>query len=572
MNLIKKYVRINLFQFSFSILFAILGVLASLISYIFLARIITELISNNSDWDFYLKQLLIIVGLFLIKEISAGVSTTISHTATFQSLRDIRKEISEKLFEMPLGDITSVSSGTFKDIIVDKVDSMETTLSHILPEMTANIIGPILLIVYMLILDWRLSIISLLPFIIGMGVMKSVMNKEYTKSYKESVLLGQKMNNALVEYIGGIEVIKAFNQGTSSYKKYSDAVRDNAQFYYDWMGRCMNRISVGRLLSPMGILTVIPFGMIFYKNGSIKIDILISIVVLSFATVSNLLKALNYTDDLARISTISGEVEKVLNSKPLKQGVSTQKIQHYDIEYKDVNFSYDEDKKIINHLDLKFEEGTVNALVGESGSGKSTIAKLLAGFWNVESGCIKIGDININTIPLSQLSQLISYVSQDNFLFDISIKDNIRVAKPDATDSEVEQIAIKAGCDEFIKDLSDGYDTVVGEGGGHLSGGEKQRISIARAMLKDSPIIILDEATSYIDPENEVSIQRAISKLAKGKTLIIIAHRLNTIKDVDKIFIVYKGRIQDSGTHEELLVKSEMYQSMWKASNKEGRA
>ena len=228
--------------------------------------------------------------------------------------------------------------------------------------------------------------------------------------------------------------------------------------------------------------------------------------------------------------------------------------------------------RVLQDLNFSLDKGEFVAIMGESGSGKSTIAKLLAGFWNVESGCIKIGDININTIPLSQLSQLISYVSQDNFLFDISIKDNIKVAKPDATDSEVEQIAIKAGCDEFIKDLSDGYDTVVGEGGGHLSGGEKQRISIARAMLKDSPIIILDEATSYIDPENEVSIQRAISKLAKGKTLIIIAHRLNTIKDVDKIFIVYKGRIQDSGTHEELLVKSEMYQSMWKASNKEGRA
>lgn len=572
MSIIKKYIKIKLSQFSFSILFAILGVLASLISYIFLAEIITELIKNNSDWSFYSKKLLIIIGLFLTKEISAGVSTTISHTATFQSLRDIRKELSEKLFKMPLGDITSVGSGTFKDIMVDKVDSMETTLSHILPEMTANIVGPILLIVYMLILDWRLGILSLLPFIIGIGVMKFVMNEEYTKSYKESVSLGQKMNSALVEYIGGIEVIKAFNQGKSSYKKYSDVVSDNAQFYYDWMGRCMKKISVGRLLSPMGILTVIPFGMIFYKNGSIETETLISIVVLSFATVSNLLKALNYTDDLARISTISGEVEKVLDSKSLKQGISTQKIEHYDIEYKDVNFSYDEEKKIINHLDLKFEEGTVNALVGESGSGKSTIAKLLAGFWNVESGCIKIGDININTIPLSQLSQLISYVSQDNFLFDLSIKDNIRVANPDATDSEVEQIAIKAGCDGFIKDLLNGYDTVVGEGGGHLSGGEKQRISIARAMLKDSPIIILDEATSYIDPENEVIIQRAISKLVKGKTLIIIAHRLNTIKDVDKIFVVNEGRIENSGTHEELLMNSGMYRSMWQASNKEGGA
>lgn len=569
MSIIKKYIRINLSQFSFSILFAILGVLASLTAYIFLARIITELISNNSDWGFYLKELLIIIVLFLIKEVSAGISTTISHTATFQSLRDIRKEISEKLFEMPLGEITSVSSGIFKDIIVDKVDSMETTLSHILPEMTANIVGPILLVGYMLILDWRLGILSLLPFVFGMIIMKSVMNEEYIKSYKESVLLGQKMNSALVEYIGGIEVIKAFNQGTASYKKYNDAVCGNAQFYYDWMRRCMTRISIGRLLSPMGIFTVIPFGMIFYKNGSIEAETLISIVILSFATVSNLLKVLNYTDDLARISTISGEVEKVLGSKSLKQGINTQKIEHYDIEYKDVNFSYDEEKKIIHNLDLKFEEGTVNALVGESGSGKSTIAKLLAGFWNVESGCITIGNININEIPLRQLSQLISYVSQDNFLFDLSIKENIRIAKPNATDSEVEQISISAGCDEFIKALPDGYDTVVGEGGGHLSGGEKQRISIARAMLKDSPIIILDEATSYIDPENEVIIQKAISKLVKGKTLIIIAHRLNTIREVDKIFVVNEGKIESSGTHNELLVNSLIYHSMWQASSKE---
>lgn len=391
--------------------------------------------------------------------------------------------------------------------------------------------------------------------------MKSVMNEEYTISYKKSVLLGQNMNSALVEYIDGIEVIKAFNQGTSFYKKYSDAVRDNAQFYYDWMGRCMKRISVGRLLSPMGILTVIPFGMIFYKNGSIEAETLISIVVLTFVTVSNLLKTLNYTDDLARISTISGEVEKVLGSKSLKHGVSTQKINHYDIEYKDVNFSYDEEKKVINNLYLKFEEGKVNALVRKSGSGKSTIAKLLAGFWNVENGCIKIGGIDINEIPLSQLSQLISYVSQDNFLFDLSIKDNIRIANPEATNIEVEQIAIKAGCDGFIKDFPNGYDTIVGEGGGHLSGGEKQRISIARAMLKDSPIVILDEATSYIDPENEVVIQRAISKLVKGKTLIIIAHRLNTIKDVNKIFVINEGRVESSGTHEELLMNSEKYTS-----------
>ncbi len=497
MNIIRQYIKKRKIQFSCSILFAIFGVVAGLISYMILASLIAELINGNSNWELYSNKLLIITGLFLIKEISAGISTTISHTATFQSLRDIRKEISNKLFEMPLGDITGISSGTLKDIIVDKVDSMETTLSHILPE---------------------------------------------------------------------------FNQSNTSYQKYSDSVNDNAQFYYDWMRRCMKRVSIGRILSPMGILTVIPFGMIFYKNGSIEIETLITIVILSFATVSNLLKALNYTDDLARIGTISSGVESLLASKKLKCGTTVQTVENFNVEFIDVSFSYNGKKQVIKNLNLKFDEGTFNALVGESGSGKSTIAKLLAGFWNVESGHIKIGGIDVNNIPLKQLSKLISYVSQDNYLFDFSVKENIRLGNPNATDDEVEQIAIKAGCDRFIKELSHGYDTIVGEGGGHLSGGEKQRISIARAMLKNSPIIILDEATSYIDPENENIIQAAISKLIKGKTLIVIAHRLNTIKGADKIFVINNGMLENSGKHEELLEKSKSYCAMCMASNKEDEA
>ena len=569
MNIIRQYIKKRLFQFSFSVLFAILSVLAGLISYMILASLIAELINRNLNWELYSNKLLIIAGMFLFKEILAGISTTISHTATFQSLRDMRGEISDKLFEMPLGDITSISSGTLKDIIVDKVDSMETTLSHILPEMTANVVGPVLLIIYMFTLDWRLGMVSLLPFIVGMGFMKSVMNEEYTKNYKESVVLGQKMNNALVEYIGGIEVIKAFNQGNASYQKYSDSVNSNAQFYYDWMGKCMKRVSVGRILSPMGILTVIPFGMFFYQNGSIEIETLITIVILSFATVSNLLKALNYTDDLARIGTISSGVESLLASKNLKYGTTSQPIEKFNVEFIDVDFSYNGEKQIIKNLNLTFKEGTFNALVGESGSGKSTIAKLLAGFWNAESGYIKIGGIDLKDIPLKQLSKIISYVSQDNYLFDFSVRENIRLGNPDATDNEVEQIAIKAGCDSFIRELSNGYDTIIGEGGGHLSGGEKQRISIARAMLKNSPIIILDEATSYIDPENENIVQAAISKLVEGKTLIVIAHRLNTIKGADKIFVINNGMLENSGNHEELLAKSKLYCDMCRALNKE---
>ena len=231
-----------------------------------------------------------------------------------------------------------------------------------------------------------------------------------------------------------------------------------------------------------------------------------------------------------------------------------------------MGFSYEKEKKVIDGINLRIEPNSVSAFVGPSGSGKSTLAKLIAGFWNVDEGEIKIGEIDTKNISLEKLSSLISYVSQDNFLFDMSIRENIRIGNKNATDEEVEEIARKSACHDFISKLSNGYNTIVGEGGGHLSGGERQRISIARAMLKDAPIVILDEATSYIDPENEAIMQGAIANLVKGKTLIMIAHRLKTITNVDRIFVIENGKVENSGTHQDLLDRSKLYKEMYEAS------
>jgi len=566
MELIKQYVKKRNVQYFASIMLAIAGVIANLFSYIYMAKIIVGLIDGDKNIDFYLSACVMILLMFFIKEISAGISSLISHIATFRSLGEIRNDISQKLFKMPLGDVMSRSSGELKNIIVEQVDSMETSLAHLVPEFTANLVGPILLFIYMLVLDWRLALLSLIPLVVGMFAMMSVMNVRYQQNFQKSVSIGQRMNNAIVEYINGIEVIKTFNQSENSYKKYSDAVFDNASFYYNWMGETMNRVAIGRLLSPMGILTIIPFGILFYVNGSLDLSSLITIIVLSFATVSSVLKVMNYMDDLSRISTITGEIEKILKARELKNTEKNYDTKGYGIELKNIDFSYEEDKKVIDDINLTIHPNSVSAFVGPSGSGKSTLAKLIAGFWNIDKGTIKIGDINIEDMSLERLSSLISYVSQDNFLFDMSIKDNIRIGNKNATDEEVEEIAKKSACHDFIMNLSDGYDTVVGEGGGHLSGGERQRISIARAMLKDAPIVILDEATSYIDPENEAIMQGAIVNLVKGKTLIIIAHRLRTITDVDRIFVIENGKVNNSGTHQELLEKSELYKEMYEAS------
>ncbi|WP_315307541.1 ABC transporter ATP-binding protein [Pseudoramibacter alactolyticus] len=568
MELIKRYIQKNKNQYVLAVLLAILGVTAGLAAYLLLADIIVALIGNERESSFYLYRGIALLACLSLKEAFAALSTSVSHRATFQSLKEIREELSAKLFRMPLGNIMNVPSGKLKNIIVDQVDSMETTMAHIIPEMTANILGPIVLFTYMLILDWRLALVSLIPLLAGMLCMKSVM-ATYGKNYQKSVEINQGMNNAVVEYINGIEVIKAFNQSDASYKKYSDAVYDNAAFYYGWMKETMLGVSAYRKISPMSLLTILPLGICFSMNGSLPITSFITIIILSFGTIENIVTATNYMDDLARIGTITKEIGLILDSPDLEHGNSPVELQDNRIELTDVNFSYVKDKKVLDNVSLSIDENQVTAFVGESGSGKSTITKLIAGFWNPESGEVKIGGINIKEFPLEQLADTISYVSQDNYLFDLSIRENIRIGKPSASDAEVEEIAKQSGCHDFICNLPAGYDTIAGEGGGHLSGGERQRIAIARAMLKNAPIVILDEATSYMDTENESIVQEAISNLVKGKTLILIAHRLRTIVNADKIFVVDKGRIENSGNHKELLERSKVYQSLWNAAVKE---
>lgn len=567
MNLIKQYIRENKLAYFFSVICAILGVISNLFIYIILSRMIVALIDGGITINYYLHHILWIFACLVIKESVMTLSTMISHATTYHIIRDIRKDLMDKLFKMPLGDILSESSGKLKDIIVNQVDNTETTLAHIIPEMTANILGPIVLFIYMLTLDWRVTLLSLIPLGVGILFMMPPMKRAKVK-FPQAVKIGQHMNNIIVEYINGIEVIRAFNQRNKSYTKYSDIVYEKASYHYNWLKENATDYAASLSIAPMGILTIIPFGLYFTMVGSLDGGVLLTLIILSFGTIQHIMKIMMFEDDLGRVSTIFGEIETILSHDDLLHANTPVDIDTYDIHLENVDFSYDGEKKILDQISLKIEEGAVHALVGESGSGKSTIAKLMAGFWDVDNGHITIGGADMQDIPLETLSSLISYVSQDNFLFDISIKDNIRIGKDDASDQDIVEICQKAGCHDFIMNLSNGYDTVAGEGGSHLSGGERQRISIARAMIKDAPIIILDEATSYIDPENEALIQGAISELVEGKTLIIIAHRLNTITDVDTIFVIKNGKLIESGTHTELLEGSSHYNDLWQAALK----
>lgn len=543
---------------------AAVGVLGGMLPYYAAAQIIIALFKGNQNWSFYLIWCGAAAVGYILRSCLYALALSMSHKATFAILKNIRERIIDKLPRLPLGTIMDTSSGKLKQIIVDQVESMETPLAHLLPEMTSNIFAPVCILIFLFVLDWRMALLSLVSIPVGMLFMMLVMIG-YSEKYEGSVKTNQAMNSAIVEYIGGIEVIKAFNQGKKSYARFSDRVIANAAYYYNWMKSCQFPTSLSKAIFPTTLITILPVGWILYSSGSLRMETFITTMILSLGIAGPLMAAMNFVDSLARVGTIVGSVDEILNSQEQEHGDKTVKLESGDISLEHVSFAYHEGQEVLHDISLNIPAGTMTAFVGPSGSGKSTIAKLIAGFWDVTGGRITMGGHDLKEIPLTQLYDQVAFVSQDNYLFDESVRENIRMGSLNATDAEVEAAAKAAGCDSFIRQLENGYDTIVGGGGAHLSGGERQRIAIARAMLKDAPIVILDEATAYIDPENEAVIQRAVAKLIKGKTVMVIAHRLSTITDADKIVVVKDGEIESEGTHEQLLKNSPLYSSMWRA-------
>ena len=551
-------------KFVISVVFAIFGVVAGVIPFIMGAKVIVALMQGNEDMRYYTILCLISLAAYICKAVFANLSTSISHEATFETLKSIRKKMIAKLSRMPMGHLLNIPSGELKETIVDRVEGLETTLAHLIPEMIANILIPICLLVYLFILDWRLALLTLAVFPLGMCFV-GFMGKTYPAKFKQSVKINKHMNDTVVEYVNGIEVIKAFNQSTSSYKKYEDAVVDNASFFYNWMKSCQWPMSAYTAICPATLVTVLPLGCVFYINGSLTSETFVTIMIISMSIIGPILAASNYVDSIAAMDTVANLITEVLDAPELIRPEKNAGMNGTDITLKNVRFSYKDDKEVLKGISLNIPAGSVTAFVGPSGSGKSTITRLIAGFWDVTDGEIYIGDKNIKELSQEEIANAIAYVAQDNYLFDDTVRNNIRMGRMSATDAEVEEAAKMAGCDGFIRNLENGYDTVVGSGGGHLSGGEKQRVAIARAMLRNAPIVILDEATAYTDPENEAQIQEAVSKLVKGKTLIIVAHRLSTITDSDNIVLISDGEILAQGTHTKLLEESDLYKSMWNA-------
>jgi ABC-type multidrug transport system fused ATPase/permease subunit len=530
---------------------------------------VSGIIEGNRNLNHYLILVLVALSGYVLKSVLYSAGLSVSHRAAFSLLAEIRKAIFAKLPRMPLGTIIDTSSGKLKQIIVDEVERLERPLAHMIPELTSNIIGAIAVWIYMMVIDWRMGLICLISVPVGLSFFAFIA-ATYSSDYKKSVEITQDMNSSIVEYVHGIEVIKAYNQGKASYKKFKDKVMANAAFYYHWMKKTELNNALCSCIAPCTLITVLPLGWKMYQSGSITAQVFMTCIMLSMSIVGPILQAINFTDSSAKVATTVKMVDELLSGEEQEHSDKPVDLKSHAIELRNVSYSYHEGNEVLHNVSLKIPEKSFTALVGPSGSGKSTIAKLIGGFWDVKQGCITMGSKNLLSIPLEQLYDQVAYVSQDIWLFDDTIMNNLRMGKTTATDDQVREVAKASGCNDFIESLPNGYNTQVGAGGTHLSGGERQRLAIARAMLKDAPVVILDEATAYIDPENEALIQRALSKLVKDKTVIIIAHRLSTIVNADNIVLVNNGTVEATGKHEELMKKSSLYNSMWQAHISEG--
>ena len=551
-------------SFILSIVFSILNVVFKLVPYFVIGKIITFYINGEQEFSEYLVPIGTIAVAFIVAEVCHFISTTTSHKVTFEILGQIKKEALDKLARVPLGYVKDTGSGTFKNIIVERVDSIETTLAHMIPEVSAGVLAPIALIIYFFVVDYRIALFALIPVVVGficsIGMFKD-MNASADYAFQKS----KELNDVSVEYINGIEVIKAFGKTESSYEKFKEAANAGSHAYIDWMRRCIWPQTLMMAICPYLLLSVLPAGAYFVSNETLAVNDFVTCIILSIGIIGPFMTVMGYMDDIRKVGSIVSDVTGILNQPELNRPEVSKGIpKDSSIKLTNVHFGYHE-YEILHGINMNINAGSVNAIVGPSGSGKSTVAKLIASMWDVSEGSISIGGVSLTDMSLKDINDRIAYVAQDNYLFDRSIMENIRMGRPDATDEEVIDITKKSGCYDFIMNLENGFETIVGGAGGHLSGGERQRISIARAMLKDAPIVILDEATAYTDPENEAILQMSLGKLTKGKTLIIIAHRLSTIVDADKIYVVKDGNISAEGTHEELLKRSELYSRMWQS-------
>lgn len=565
--------KYKIFTYLSLILSGISSVLA-LIPFVYIWKIIKEVIEvmpNFQNATSIVHNGWMAVIFAIISTIIYFVGLICSHMSAFRVASNMRKKAMEHITKIPIGKIEEIGSGKLRKIVNESAGGTETYLAHQLPDMAGALVTPICMLIFLFIFDWKLGIVSLIPTVMGFFAMKKMMGKQMADDigkYQNSL---EVMNNEAVEYVRGMPVVKTFGQSVYTFKRFKNSIEDYEKFCMTYTKKARKpmiefQVSVNCIFAFLIAVTLLVVG-----KGTVSQSFLLNLLFYIIYTpilTTTLTKVMFMSENTMLVTDCIKRINSIFEIKPLSENKTKEKIKDNSIELKNVKFKYDNaEDNAIDNISMKIKANSTIALVGPSGSGKSTIANLIARFYDVNEGKILIGGVDIKNIKKEELMNTVSYVFQNSKLLKTSIYENVRMAKPNATKEEVIEALHLAQCDDIIEKMPDGIDTQIGSKGVYFSGGEVQRINIARVILKNSKIVILDEATAFADPENETKVQKAFENLGKNKTVIMIAHRLSTIKNVDEIYVINNGKIKEQGTHEELIGKGGIYSKMWNDYN-----
>lgn len=550
-------------------LLAVISALIALLPFVYIWKIIKEVldVAPNFSSATGLVHNGIMAMIFAIVSFLVYISALMcSHLAAFRVATNMRVAVTEHIAKLPLGFADSFGSGKLRKIINDSTGATETYLAHQLPDKYAALATPVGLLVLLFVFDWRLGLLSLIPVVLAFLVMSSMTGKHMAEKMKQYNNALENMSNEAVEYVRGIPVVKTFGQSVFSFKKFKSTIDE----YQKWVVAYTKDMRVPMMFYTAAINGVFAFliaGALWFTADGVTNGFLLNLIfyiVITPVISLTLTKVMYMSENNMIVKDALERIDGVLSVSPMSESETPEYPADSSVELNDVHFSYDGKNEVIRGVSMNIGAGQTVALVGPSGGGKSTLAGLMARFFDVKSGSIKVGGADIREIPKEELMNAVSFVFQDSKLIKATIAENVKLGKPDATDEEVAAALHTAQCDDIIQKLPDGADTVIGTKGVFLSGGERQRIAIARAVLKNAPVIILDEATAFADPDNEAKVQKAFSELSKGKTVIMIAHRLSTVANADCIYVIKDGLIAESGRRDELLEKNGVFAEMWK--------
>jgi len=561
LRLMLRHIGSVRWKFAASIGLATLAVAAELVPVWTVYQMVEATIDGTLSLSLVFSQAAWAMAAVALGFAAMGLATGLAHVVAFQVIHDLRLEIARHMARLPLGYFAGRPSGDAKKSVVDEPEKLETIIAHGLPEGISAFATWLAVTIWLFIVDWRMAVAAILVTPISFLCLIVAMSRagKRAPAYQAA---GARMNASIVEYLAGMPVVKIFNRAGESFAETRDAVRAYADIETEWAREYLPLGGTFFSLVLTNVVVILPVGLLLMRYGDLDLSTLLFFIILGANYNQPLMKLFNQFHTLAHISMGSMLIQAVLKADPQPDSGHTVALPNYDVAFENVSFAYGA-RDVLHDVTLTAKTGEVTALVGPSGSGKSTLASLVPRFWDVRTGRVTIGGVDVRDLGLRPLMETVAFVFQDTFLFSDTVAANIRFGKPQASDAEVEAAAKAARAHDFIASLPHGYDTRLGGNGRALSGGERQRIAIARAILKDAPIVVLDEATAFADPDNEAAIQEALSALTVGRTLIVIAHRLHTITVADQIAVLDDGRVVECGQHDDLVERGGLYARLW---------